>query len=303
MTSWTPHDLPHMIAGLARTNHSMIDMLESGQITAPADDHILHLRASTMALEGSPMAWLDADVCGLVEGTHDTVPEWSASAVMPGESGIVALESPFLRAMESALPGAVEVTVDAVAWQQVGDQVLLMALSRRVGGRVFSLLDTYNRAPIFDLFSLRIPLDQAQGEGKDVDTGESDGGFIGQDVATRFTSMVGAMWLIMSQPTLVEDGDDVEAMVRPARKTSPSAPRRMPVRVSTRRLSAQVAGSRGGGGRRGEASSRWWVRGHWRQQAWGKGRALRKPIFIAPHTAGARDAEVDDRPRVQVWRE
>lgn len=34
-----------------------------------------------------------------------------------------------------------------------------------------------------------------------------------------------------------------------------------------------------------------------------KPRALRKPVFIAPHTAGSSDGDIDDRPQVQVWRD
>lgn len=297
--SWTPYDLPHLVANLSGVNWDVLEDIQVGQVAGPAESHAPYLELTARTLDTAPLTWLDTDICQMVEETFTTVPEWSAEACMPGESGVIGLEKPFLMVMESSLPGAVEVTVDAVAWQRVGKKVALIPLSRRAGGRVFTSMPQYNRALLFDLFVLTIDLTAPQGAGSSVDIGD-DELIVPRGHLDDFVSMVGAMWLLMSQPTLVEDSDEAVTRVK-VRKPAPGQARRVPVRVSVRSLSAQRRVG-GPGGRRGPATSRWWVRGHWRQQAWGKNRALRKPVFIAPHTAGAREAEVDDRPQVQVWR-
>jgi len=49
-----------------------------------------------------------------------------------------------------------------------------------------------------------------------------------------------------------------------------------------------------------EWSRRWMVRGHWRLQAYGPRRTLRKPLWIDPYVKGPEDKPLDVRPT--VWR-
>lgn len=52
-----------------------------------------------------------------------------------------------------------------------------------------------------------------------------------------------------------------------------------------------------------EYTRRWWVDGHWRQQACGPEHSQRKPVWIAPHIKGPEGLPLDeDKPRVHVWR-
>jgi hypothetical protein len=67
---------------------------------------------------------------------------------------------------------------------------------------------------------------------------------------------------------------------------------RRPVRVG--------GDSDGDQGSRRKSDKRWWVAGHWRQQACGPKRALRKPVWISMHLKGDSEAEVSER--VNVWR-
>lgn len=117
------------------------------------------------------------------------------------------------------------------------------------------------------------------------------------DSALTMQSIAGAAWLVMSQPRIIKDSQLV-AQVR--KRTSEGRRVKTPVRITIRSLVTTARGTSTPTGRK--ATSRWWVRGHWRQQPWGKERALRKPIFIAPHTAGNPEARIDGTPRVQVWR-
>ena len=47
---------------------------------------------------------------------------------------------------------------------------------------------------------------------------------------------------------------------------------------------------------------RWWVDGHWRQQACGPEHSQRKPVWIAPHIKGPEGQPLTDKERVHVWR-
>ena len=46
---------------------------------------------------------------------------------------------------------------------------------------------------------------------------------------------------------------------------------------------------------------RWWVGGHWRQQACGPNHSQRKPIYVAPYIKGPEDKPLSSE-RVNVWR-
>lgn len=160
-----------------------------------------------------------------------------------------------------------------------------------------------------ELFTITLRLDAPHGGDDPAHLEQTDSTDLDtyEEASRELLRVMGSVWLLMTQPRVVEEADPVETAVR---RTRPAGGSRMargekrPVRVSVRSLSPQAQVSHSGG--RGEATSRWWVRGHWRQQAWGPGRELRKPLYIEPHTAGSRDAAEpggDDRPSVQVWRE
>lgn len=53
-----------------------------------------------------------------------------------------------------------------------------------------------------------------------------------------------------------------------------------------------------------EWTKRWIVSGHWRQQAYGEGRQLRKPVYIAPHVKGPEGLPLDtsEKATVRVWK-
>jgi hypothetical protein len=52
-----------------------------------------------------------------------------------------------------------------------------------------------------------------------------------------------------------------------------------------------------------EWTKRWLVRGHWRQQAYGPGRKLRRPLYIQPFIKGPEDKPLEVSPEVvKVWR-
>ncbi|WP_183086038.1 hypothetical protein [Propionibacterium australiense] len=88
----------------------------------------------------------------------------------------------------------------------------------------------------------------------------------------------------------------------------PGRPRHAPrVNVAVLRESERAPQRPGDDDTRGDGRSwrlveRHPVRGHWRQQACGPNRALRRPVYVLPYMRGPEGAPVREAPRVNAWR-
>lgn len=298
---WTPHTLPYIVEKAAREYFEAADFLTENALEADTQVALYaeSLRMTAGLLDDAPMVWMDTDVCQLVAESAGTVPAWSPGAVMPGESGLLAFEEPvaWIDCHDPRTPAEMirNVQVDAIGWQ-------MMDNPRGVRVSVFTG-DSRPRLP----WTPHTPMSEVLWAGLDPDQTHDgtpeilNNTGIPQVQSAQIVATLGAAWLLMAQPTVVEDGPTERARVRRRPAAGRRTTGRAEVAVSTRRLTAPASGGkRGRSGRK--ATTRWWVRGHWRQQAWGKKRTLRRPVWIAPHTAGHPDADVDDRPQVQVWR-
>lgn len=305
---WSPQDLPHLVAKTVRDHAELATRWRTDPGFIAATENPEHsaqvIERAIMPLENAPLTWLDDGVCEMLADTYRDVPAFSPSACMPGDSGTIALESPFFKvAFTSHMHDqTVLADCDALHWRRIGDQVRVSALSRFEGKRHH--LSPFRRAcPLHEALAVVIDFDvvretdaeveyRINGDVKSVDRAQASGNAI--------VSAMASVWLLLSQPRVMQEDSPVVASVR-RRKATTGVAKKRPVRVSVRTLEVSPRSGARGGGRK--ATSRWWVRGHWRQQAWGKNRALRKPVFIAPHTAGSSDGDIDDRPQVQVWRD
>lgn len=305
--SWTPHELPHIVGRAVADYLHFADVWTTDPRLAAQPSSAEFARSSTVTADtwaSAPLNWLDSDICALVRDTHASVPEWSPAACMPGPHGLIGLESSFISLPFEAHTDdkAIPAPLDAIAWAQTGQKVRISALSRFVG--ITEHLSPLRRTcPLHEVLSMTIPVDAITGAGKDLAVGRVEG-ILDEHVLIpaghELLSIAGTIWLLLSQPTIIENAGEITTKVK-RRDRRPGEPARQLVRISTRRLTAtHRTGKRESKGR--TAQTRWWVRGHWRQQAWGKGRKLRKPIYIHPHTAGAKDAPVETRPIVQVIR-
>lgn len=305
---WTPQDLPHLVAKTVRDHAELAARWRTDEkfITATANPEYSAqvIERAIIPLENAPLTWLDSGVCEMLADTYRDVPAFSPQACMPGDSGTIALESPFFKvAFTSHMHDqTVLADCDALHWRRIGDMVRVSALSRFEGKRHH--LSPFRRAcPLHEALAVMIDFDviretdaeveyRISGEVKSIDRAQASG--------NEIVSAMASVWLLLSQPRVMQEDAPVVASVR-RRRSAPGESKKRPVRVSVRTLETSPRSGARGGGRK--ATSRWWVRGHWRQQAWGKNRALRKPVFIAPHTAGSSDGDLDNRPQVQVWRD
>jgi hypothetical protein len=111
--------------------------------------------------------------------------------------------------------------------------------------------------------------------------------------------MMATFWLLASQPNIAEASD--APLPRPVRRREERAGRPAPrVRLVDVRRPRRPPGPPGAH-RDVDWSHRWVVRGHWRQQAYGPGRTLHRPRWIAPFVKGPDDKPLVVDETVKVW--
>lgn len=116
------------------------------------------------------------------------------------------------------------------------------------------------------------------------------------DSTWSWASLLFAAFRLAGQGNLAEQS--TERPPRPERRRAERAG--LPERdVRVVRLRRGVSGGGGDGSGR-EYRHRWVVRGHWRQQPWGPGRAFRRPVYVLPHVKGPEGAPLLGGERVTV---
>jgi hypothetical protein len=233
------------------------------------------------------MFWVSRDMVDLATSAAATLPDWSPAAAIPNNFGLLAWAKP-AGVFDWPVPGSserIKMPVDAMLWGVRGGQVAVSCAFRteRIAGQLTAELA---RLPLMPhpvgIWDLEQPVAHRLDSGK---------------VAPL--AVLGSAWLLMSQVRIVqtrtigadETGDGGRAAAGDAAAVS---------LIELRRVSRGGRNGEGEGGQRRRSDKRWWVDGHWRQQACGPKHALRKPIFVSPHMKGDPQAEVS--PRVNVWR-
>jgi hypothetical protein len=110
-------------------------------------------------------------------------------------------------------------------------------------------------------------------------------------------------WLLIAQRIAEQTPADIDRTIRKAyQRSGRPAPDVRLVQLKGAPMSghnqAQPATGRADQG--ADRQFRWWVRGHWRNQAYGPGRALRRTIFIDPHIRGPHDRPIKASTTVRV---
>lgn len=294
---WTPHDLPFITDRAARAYRHLAEhweqqsILDAPRIAAACID-------SAAMLEMSSLTWLDADMCEMLSGMWRGVPDWTPEACIPGPQGIMALESPIFTAGYVSGDQVFDVPVRAIGWRVDGLQVRITAWSWSMDIPAQARSALRSGIDLEELFATTVPMSEViDGANRFALASDAYLNTSIEQAGKALISVAGSAWLVMSQPKMVTN---TPIAMRVKKRQPQGATVKKSVRVSVRSLTAPPRRAVQSTGRK--ATSRWWVRGHWRQQPWGKNRALRKPVFIAPHTAGNPDAPIDTTPKVQVWR-
>ena len=301
---WSPYDLPYLREAQVTAWLKLAEFW--GRPEARAREKVpgasaLDFHAMADALREAPLTWIARDFCSMIRDTMGTVPQWSPEEIMPSQSGLVAFDTPLFSAVWN---GDINnqrylVPIDAIFWKRTGDMVKIRALSR-LGEARGALSPLREGIPWDEVFATTTHVQTLLGKESDVELVVAEGFPSDATGSEQLLGALGAMWLLMAQPTVVEEANPVQMRVKRS-GVRPGQSSKATVQVNVRSLVRKRRAGHGGG-RRGKATTRWWVRGHWRQQAWGKDRKVRKPVFIEPHTAGARGAEVVEKPNVTVWK-
>ncbi|NES28079.1 hypothetical protein GCE86_08995 [Micromonospora terminaliae] len=102
-----------------------------------------------------------------------------------------------------------------------------------------------------------------------------------------------ATWLLVAQQAANVTMAEVDKAVRKSyARTNRPTPEVRIVRIGANRGTRPSPGRSASGDPGRPQSSRFWVSGHWRNQAYGPRRALRRPIYISPFLKGPDDAPV-----------
>lgn len=306
MMNWTPLDLPFLTEKARIKYGDLIEFWEA-QTTVDTAGFTQRMERAASTLAQAQLSWIDSDLCDMLDSVCQDVPDWSPAACIPGPVGFAGFERPFFTVpYESAADSSLfDVPVRAMSWMQLGEGLEIScwvaADDIPVGHRSPLRSDLVLESATTLTVGVNDVLDGAQRIEIAATTEGPRGPY--KRAGEVCVAVAGSMFLLMTQPRVVSDEVSEPVRVRKRGAGPRGEAVRVPVRVSVKSLVVRDSAGGGGGGRRGKATSRWWVRGHWRQQAWGKGRKLRKPVWIAPHTAGSADAEVDARPSVQVFRD
>lgn len=262
-------------------------------------DAISFVNAEVEAMLEARLYWFARDMVQLAVRAAEDLPAWTPSEAMPAPNGFLCWAKPagtVPYAPES--PDPVDVTWDAVWWWTRPDGILQIQPASRLKTSP-ELRNTVGvRAPLWATGTIWLDPRRARTE-------EANG----SEDMHPFISVVGAAWLLMGQTTFSETRVIGQTEVAPTSGDSEPAPVRergpAPVTIVERREINQHSRSAVKGSKR-EYRGRWmvgWPNGFWRQQAYGPGRSLRKPILIAPHTAGPQGAPlIPPKQRVYVWR-
>ena len=239
------------------------------------------------------------DVCALLDHAAPQMPDWElAEDDVPASGGLIV----FADAIETdghELDADVPYWVNAMSCMLVqigdgeGDRFIQFddweASARADGGSGWQWMSAGRHSWVigthvddFDRIKVR-------------KTNEAEG-FIAESAVMR--RRIACLWALAKTPRLIEGTKIHET--RPAQRRAARAGIKTPVVLYDVRPTDRSGASTGE--RPTDWTHRWIVEGHWRQQAHGPDRSLRRPTWIAPHIKGPDDKPLVVKDRVGIVR-
>lgn len=245
-------------------------------------------------LRAAGLYWIAPDMAALSvsSGARLAAARWAA-ADRPSQCGLAV----FGGGIGSIPSGGVDIPVEAYAWGPYrGELLIWLLLSRR------RLVDEMTRTGI-ELALEEIP-PLLPVHGFTVPVGSAPVPVAGTDarVSDTLVSALAASWLLMQQPQLVDRTR--EQADRPVRAAYARAGRPEPevTIVDLRRRYVPGTADPGGQEQGRRYRNRWVVSGHWRNQAHGPDRSLRRRQWVPSYVKGPDGAPLLATEKVNVWR-
>ena len=269
------------------------------RLTAKLEESLTEMSDEIDAIRAAELYWVSRDMTAVVAGAAKSLPAWTPSLAAPALNGVVCWAKPTGPAPWT-IPGEStprEVDCDGIWWwTRPADNVLQIQPLTRTD-RHPELLEPYGvRSPLWAATKTLVVLPSVPRTTEETAATE----------ASEFVSLLGAVWLLMGQrnvaTTRTIDGEAAEPRPDsdPSTGPSPSATR-APSGVTIVDINRDDSGRRTGGSDR-KYRNRFWVDGHWRQQACGPEHSQRKPVWINQYVKGPSDAPLAPKQKVYVLR-
>ncbi|WDQ02229.1 hypothetical protein PVK74_10625 [Micromonospora chalcea] len=258
-TAITARDLPKVRDGLARF-YRRNDGLPVALVATDARQQI------AAGLDRSRLFWIDSDFTNLAEYAAEKLPDVTISRdLMPSTDGLLVWSRPVTPRQITAASW----TANRDGWQLVN--------YRTIGGG----LDGKPLQRLREHVGWLAPTNTAQVHDQHALPGDHP------------AAPLLATWLLVVQQAAEVTTAQVDKAVRKTyARTNRPAPEVRIVRIRANR-STTTTGTQSAPGDSGPSqTNRFWVSGHWRNQPYGPGRALRRPVYINPFLRGPDDAPI-----------
>ncbi|MCW3819530.1 hypothetical protein ONA91_34330 [Micromonospora sp. DR5-3] len=217
-------------------------------------------------LDRSRLFWIDSDFTDLAEYAAEKLPDVTISRdLMPSTDGLLVWSRPVTRRQ-----------ITAASWTTTSDGWHLVNY-RTIGGG----LDGKPLQRLREHVGWLAPMSTVQVHEQHLLPGD-------HSVAALL-----ATWLLVVQQAAEITAADVDKAVRKTYvRTNRPAPEVRVVRIRANRGTTPSSARSAPGGSAPCQTSRFWVSGHWRNQPYGPGRTLRRPVYINPFLRGPDDAPI-----------
>jgi hypothetical protein len=270
---WEPTPLPAPILPKIRDR---LTRLLDGDDRLPGDlDHPQTRHHLTAGLQAAHLYWIDEQFTDLTRHAARDLPATAADTLTPpAPHGMVAW----------AQPVGPRADITAATWTTTGGGILMVTY-RSVGTGL----------PAASLQQLREHVGWLTPQhhthlqpGQTID-------------ATDPAAATAVTWLLIGQKLAETRPAPLDKAVRKSyQRTGRPAPAVQLVRIRGTADTPAPASEAAGGGGISEHAYRWWVRGHWRRQAFGTGRQQRRLIYIDPQLRGPAGKPVKATTTVRV---
>lgn len=301
--------LEHMIQEVYHNVYRQIS--DQDEAKALVKEELTTIGRCMKAIKTNNYTYLDAEVCDMVAETQSSLKSWTIDdlPIEPGTEGTILFEKPTFRnitAIDYSGHNTQDGTTDIVGilWVYSDKSPITGKNGTRHNNVLWASPIVNPHSGNSSSFGYGIADHEFAYEVLEDNTlipllNHKENSLHDKNIIDYFA----ATMMLMQQREIIAPPDSYRPTVKRGKRRDPVLiptgldNTREPMKISTVSLSETVraayAANNAGSGKKPNKS--WWVKGHWRRQAYGPGRSLRKLIYIHPHISGNVNAPLDDR--------